>query len=106
MTGTRPTAIGYVSGPDSAALDRQRDLVTRHAQVEGLALERIMTDRFDGFTISQLVADVLATDARFVLIPDGVRMADAQARVALDLEAYGAACVVIGEAQEPAEQPA
>jgi hypothetical protein len=96
MTGIRPTAVAYVSGPTKKSLSRQRRIVTEHAAAEGLALEHIVDDPADLVTISELVADVRACGAWAVLIPAGASMAMAQARVASDLEPHGAVCVVVG----------
>jgi hypothetical protein len=99
VTGIRPTALAYVSGPTEKILDEQRVVITEHAAAEGLAIERIVTDRFDRLTISELVAAARACDARLVLIPASTRMAEAQARVAYDLERHGAVCLVLGPAR-------
>lgn len=96
MTGIRPTAIAYVSGEAKKVLDDQCRVVADYAKAEGFALEHVVEDQLDGFTISQLVADALAWDVRVVLIPAAARMAEAQARVTRDLEPHGAVCVVIG----------
>ncbi|MFD2024039.1 MULTISPECIES: hypothetical protein [Promicromonospora] len=106
MTGVRPTALAYVSGPTEQALHDQRAVVTEHAAAEGLALERIVTDQFDMLTITQLVATARVCDARVVLIPAGARMAEASARVTRDLEPHGAVCVVIGQSHPAAPQRA
>lgn len=95
MTGVRPTALAYVSGPE-AALSQQRAAVARYAETEGFALERFVADRGDTLTISQLVTDARACGARVVLIAADAHMATAHARVLRDLEPHGATCVVVG----------
>ena len=105
MTGVRPTALAYVSGPE-AALEQQRDAATRYAKAEGLALERFIDDLPDKVTISQLVADARACGVRVVLIPAGARMAEAQKRVMHDLEPHGVTCIVIGQSRAAAPQHA
>lgn len=97
MTGPGPVAVAYVCAKEAADLDQQRTAVTGYARDEGLALAQIMTDRFDGFTISQLVETARFHDARLVIIPADARLATARVRVAADLESQGAACIVIGE---------
>jgi hypothetical protein len=90
-------AVAYVCAGEAADLDQQRAAVKGYARDEGLALAQILTDRFDGFTISQLVQTARFHDARLVIIPADARLATARARVAADLESHGAVCVVIGE---------
>ncbi|WP_454859599.1 hypothetical protein [Promicromonospora soli] len=105
MTGIRPTAIAYVSGP-AAALEHQRDAATHYARAEGLALERFIDDVPDEVTISQLVEAALACGVRVVLIPAGARMAAVQERVMHDLEPHGAVCIVIDQSRATAPQHA
>jgi hypothetical protein len=104
MTGVRPTAVAYVSGPTKKSLASQRRLVAEHAAAEGLALEHIVDDRTDAVTIKQIVAGVRACGARVVLIPAAARLAKAQAQVTRDLEPHGAVCVVVGPRRPAAPQ--
>jgi hypothetical protein len=92
-----PVAVGYVSASAPEALDRQREAVTAYARVEGYALAQIVTDRRDGYTISQIVESARLHDARLVVVPTDTTLATVHDRLIHDLEPQGAACVVIGE---------
>ncbi|WP_125776180.1 hypothetical protein [Antribacter gilvus] len=78
--------------------------MTDYAQVEGLALAQIVTDRFDTFTISQVVQTAKFHNARLVILLAQARLASVRSRVALELEPEGATCVVIGDPAPRAEQ--
>ncbi|MBE1875997.1 hypothetical protein [Myceligenerans pegani] len=101
----RPVAIGYVSSPDPAALDAQRDAVTDHARAEGYALAHILADRLDGYTISQVVETARLHKARLVIVPAGATLATAHAHLAHELEPCGAVCVVIDDAPAARDGP-
>ncbi|MCF4122999.1 hypothetical protein L1785_18650 [Antribacter sp. KLBMP9083] len=96
MNAPAPVAVGYVCGRDAASLDRQRDAVTGHAREEGFALAQVVIDRFDTFTISQVVQAARLHDARVVIMPADVRLASVHRRVRRELERHGATCVVVG----------
>lgn len=99
MTPTmpRPIAVGYASASDPEALDQQRHAVTEHARIEGYALAQIVTDRFDTFTISQIVEAARLHEARIVIVPADTTLATASARLTHELEAHIAVCVVIDD---------
>ncbi|MBE1874443.1 hypothetical protein [Myceligenerans pegani] len=107
MTSTtpRPTAVGYVSASDPEVLDAQRHAVTEYARVEGFALAQIVTDRFDGFTLSQVVQAARLHEARLVIVPADTTLATAHARLVHELEPDGAACTVIDASAAAAVQP-
>ncbi|GAB3159166.1 hypothetical protein GCM10027059_05090 [Myceligenerans halotolerans] len=107
MTPTmpRPTAVGYASASDPETLDQQRHAVTEHARIEGYALAQIVTDRFDGFTISQIVEAARLHEARLVIVPADTTLATASARLTHELEHHGAACVVIDDSAMSAVEP-
>jgi hypothetical protein len=92
-----PIAIGYASATDPAILDAQREAVTAYVRAEGYALAQIVTDRWDGFTISQLVEAARLHGARLVIIPAGTTLATVHDRLFHDLQPLQAVCVVIGE---------
>ncbi|WP_460701509.1 hypothetical protein [Myceligenerans halotolerans] len=79
-------------------LDRQREVVTAFARAEGYALAQIVTDRWDGFTISQILDAARLHEARLVIVPAGTTLATSHARLAHQLEPAGATCVVIPDA--------
>ncbi|WP_125778124.1 hypothetical protein [Antribacter gilvus] len=106
MSAPSPVAVGYVCAPEGDALEGQRDAVTDYARVEGLALAQIVTDRFDTFTISQVVQTAKFHNARLVILPAQARLASVRRRVALELEPDGATCVVIGDARPNEQRPA
>lgn len=106
MTGIRPTAVGYASGPKNKAFNDQSRAVCDHAAAKGFALEHIIFCRLETVAISQLVADARAHGARVVLVPAGVRMAEVQACVTHDLGPHGAVCVVICQTHPVAPQRA
>ncbi len=89
-------AIGYVYGADDALLTWQRTEVARYVEAEGLALAEMLHDTGDGFTISQIVEAAQLLHARQVLLPADAHLADAHARLTLELSGHGAVCVVIG----------
>ncbi|WP_125774326.1 hypothetical protein [Antribacter gilvus] len=91
-----PVAVGYVCAPEGEALDGQRDAVTDYARVEGLALAQIVTDRFDTFTISQVVQTAKFHNAHLVIVPAQARLASMRSRVAHELATEGGACIIIG----------
>jgi hypothetical protein len=103
MTQPRPTAVGYVSAPDDAERDRQRDALTGYAKAEGLHLAGTFTDPRNGWTISQLLEVVDDLEATCVLIPSGVHLAQASARVSADLANRSARCVVVDAASTSTE---
>lgn len=96
MSAPSPVAVGYVCAIEGSALDAQRDAVTDYARDEGLALAQIVTDRFDTFTISQVVQTAKLHNARLVILPAQTRLASVRSRVAHELEPDGAVSVVIG----------
>ncbi|GAB3165245.1 hypothetical protein GCM10027059_22670 [Myceligenerans halotolerans] len=100
-----PAAVGYVSAPDDEALCQQREAVTKHARAEGFALAQIVTDRFNGFTISQVLDAARVHDARLVIVPADTTLATARARIAHELEHSGAACAVIDDSTTSAVEP-
>lgn len=104
-TAPRPTAVGYASASAPEVLDEQRHAVTEHARVEGYALAQIVTDRFDTFTISQIVEAARLHDARLVIVPADTTLATAQARLTHELEPSRAACVVIDASAATAVEP-
>jgi len=104
VSAPTPVAVGYVCAPEGERLDEQRDAVTDYARVEGLALAQIVTDRFDTFTISQVVQTATFHDARLVIVPAEARLASVGNRVSHELEPDGAVCVVIGGPQPDTER--
>lgn len=105
MSGPSRVAVGYVCAVGGPALGEQREAVADYAKAEGIALAQIVTDRFDGFTISQVVETVRLHDARLVIVPAQARLATVRTRVTHELEPYGAACVVIGDAAASTARP-
>jgi hypothetical protein len=101
----RPTAIGYASASTPEVLDEQRHAVTEYARVEGYALAQIVTDRFDGFTISQIVETARLHQARLVIVPADTTLATAHTRLTQELEPSGAACVLIDACAAAALEP-
>lgn len=98
-------AVGYVSSLDEAALDQQRAAVTEHARTGGFVLAQIVTDRFDGFTISQVLDVARVHDARLVIVPGATMLATARAWLAHELEPAGAVCVVIDDLATSGVEP-
>ncbi|MCF4119967.1 hypothetical protein L1785_03150 [Antribacter sp. KLBMP9083] len=96
MNSPSPVAVGYVCAPEGAGLDEQRDAVTEYARAEGLALAQVVTDRFDTFTISQVVQTVRYHDANVLVVAAGARLSTARPRLVHELEPDGASCVVLG----------
>ncbi|GAB3164677.1 hypothetical protein GCM10027059_21170 [Myceligenerans halotolerans] len=105
MNAPAPVAVGYVSASDDGELDQQRATVTDYARTEGYALAQIVTDRFDGYTISQVLDAARRHEARLVTIPAATTLATAYALIAHELEPIGAACVVIGDTPEARDGP-
>lgn len=91
----RPVAVGYVSATDPAERTSQRDALVGYAADEGLRLARTFLDARGGWTISQLVKEVHKHKAAVVLLPAGVHLAEASARVSADLSRQDACCVVV-----------
>lgn len=100
-----PAAVGYVSASDDEALTEQREAITEHARAAGYALAQIVTDRFNGFTISQVLDAARVHDARLVIVPADTTLATARARLAHDLEPCGAACAVIEDCAARTGEP-
>ncbi|MBE1877755.1 hypothetical protein [Myceligenerans pegani] len=105
MSAPAPVAVGYVSARGQDTLDAQRDAVTEHARVEGYALAQIVTDRFDGHTISQLIDTARRHGAQAVIVPAATTLASARARLAHELEADGAVCLLIDQPATTAVDP-
>ncbi|GAB3172547.1 hypothetical protein GCM10027059_42230 [Myceligenerans halotolerans] len=106
MNAPAPVAVGYVSARDEGTLDAQRDAVTEHARAEGYALAQIVTDRFDGHTISQILDVAHRHDARAVIIPASTTLATTRTRLTHDLQPFGAICLVIDQPATTAVGPA
>lgn len=105
MSGPSRVAVGYVCAVDVPTLGDQREAVIDYARAEGLTLAQVVTDPFDGFTISQVVETARLHDARLVIVPAQARLATVRARVTHELEPHGAACVVIGDAAATGGRP-
>ncbi|GAB4084026.1 hypothetical protein GCM10028784_06560 [Myceligenerans cantabricum] len=102
MSAPSPVAVAYLCAREDGALDAQRDAVTKYARAEGLALAQVVTDRFDTFTISQVVQAVRFHDASLLVLPGDARLATARHRLVHELEPDGAACTVLGETPDQA----
>ncbi|MBL0886200.1 hypothetical protein [Myceligenerans indicum] len=97
MNAPSPVVVAYVCAREDDELDAQRNAVTQYARAEGLALAQVVTDRFDTFTISQVVQAVRFHDASLLVLPTDARLASARTRLVQELEPDGAACTVLGD---------
>lgn len=95
MNAPKPVAVGYTCGPDAAGLQRQLATITAYAATEGLTLADVLHDEPDACTISQLVQVARQHDAVRVILPAGVRLADAHVGLERDLAEHHATCVVL-----------
>lgn len=96
MNAPKPTAIGYVCGLPGRELEQQRKAIAAYAEAEGLALADVLHDESDACTISQLVDAARLHDATRVILPAGVRLAEAREGIDRDLAEHRAVCVVVG----------
>ncbi|GAB3159789.1 hypothetical protein GCM10027059_06540 [Myceligenerans halotolerans] len=97
MNAPAPVAVAYVSASDPCTLDAQREAITVYVRTEGYALAQIVTDRYDGFTISQIAETARLHQARLVVVPACTSLATVHARLTDELEPTGAVCVVIDQ---------
>lgn len=96
MNAPKPTAIGYVCGPPGLDLEQQRAAISTYADAEGMTLADVLHDESDACTISQLVDAARLHDATRVILPAGVRLAEARRGIDRDLAEHRAVCVVVG----------
>ncbi|MFC8797263.1 hypothetical protein ACFT2C_05995 [Promicromonospora sp. NPDC057138] len=96
MNEPKPTAVGYVCGPPGRELEQQHTAIATYTEVEGLALADVLHDESDACTISQLADAARLHDATRVILPAGVRLAEARQGIDRDLAEQRAVCVVVG----------
>lgn len=97
MVTVPPVAVGYIAGADDDALARQRATVIARARTEGFVLARIVTDRFDAYTISQIASLARQDNAQLVIIPTTSFLTAVRERVTYELAAIRAGCVFADE---------
>jgi nitrous oxide reductase len=95
MSAPKPVALGYTCGPDGTELQRQLATITAYSATEGLTLADVLHDESDACTISQLVQVARQHDAVRVILPAGVRLADARVGLERDLAEHHTTCVVL-----------
>jgi hypothetical protein len=96
VNAPKPTAIGYVCGRPGRELEQQHAAISTYAGAEGMTLADVLHDESDACTISQLVDAARLHDAARVILPAGVRLAEARQGIDRDLAEHRAVCVVVG----------
>lgn len=97
MTAPKPTAIGYTSAPTARARARQLAVIEAHAEREGMTLADVIDDHPEHVTLSELGQVAERHEAKWVLMPPAVGLADRPGRVPEALETVNAACVVVSD---------
>lgn len=106
MNAPKLTVFGYVCGPRGDGLEQQRTAIASYAEAEGLTLAEVLHDESDACTISQLVEAARLHDAARVVLPAGVRLAEARQGIDRDLAERDAICVVLSpEHHDPPTSP-
>ncbi|MBE1877472.1 hypothetical protein [Myceligenerans pegani] len=88
-------AVGYVRDASQLAV------VQDHARDQGYMLARVVEDRRDTATISQLTEQAMDQGAEVVILPGDAILSAARKRLEKELAAIGAACVVLGAPSAP-----